>query len=168
MLIVDVKVIIPYPSFHLNNARAGCFIAVKTKFYRIFLKNSFIYIGEDYEKQCVKSYRIHNGFMLLSLKDLEDINLVEKYKNRFIYKSSDDIKPLDDGYYFRDLKGLDVYVEDKLVGKVMYAEEGIRNDYLRIKKLDDKEALVPIIDNFVLNIDLDNNRVDIVKMEGLL
>lgn len=133
-----------------------------------FKKNSFIYIGEDYEKQCVKSYRIHNGFMLLSLKDLEDINLVEKYKNRFIYKSSDDIKPLDDGYYFRDLKGLDVYVEDKLVGKVMYAEEGIRNDYLRIKKLDDKEALVPIIDNFVLNIDLDNNRVDIVKMEGLL
>lgn len=133
-----------------------------------FKKNSSIYIGEEHEKVTVKSYRIHNGFMLLTLKDLEDINLILKYKNQYIYKSDKDIKPLDDGYYFRDLRDLDVYVEGELVGKVKYAETGTRSNYLRIVKNDGKEALVPILDVFIKNVDLDNKRIEIIKMEGLL
>ena len=133
-----------------------------------FLKDSKIYIGEEHIEAIVKSYRIHNGFMLLLLKDLEDINLVLKYKNEIIYKSSDDIKPASDGYFFRDLKDLDVYVEDKLVGKSMYCEQGTSSDYLRVKSLEGKEVLVPILDVFIKNVNLKNKRIDIVKMDGLL
>lgn len=135
-----------------------------------FKKNSKIYIGEDYIEFKVKDYRMHKGFLLLTLKDNEDINLVEKYKGQLIYKSSKDIKPLKKGeYYFSDLKDLDVYVEDKLIGKVLKVEEGIKHNNLRIlKNEDNKEYLVPFLDVFIKNVDLDNKRIDVIKMEGLL
>ena len=133
-----------------------------------FKRCSSIYIGEDKIPFVVKSYRIHKNFLLLTLKDNEDINLVEKYKNCYIYKSKDDIKPLKKGeYYFSDLKDLDVYIDNELVGKVLRVEEGISSNYLRILK-QDKEYLVPFLPNFIENVDLDNSRIDIKKMEGLL
>ena len=135
-----------------------------------FKKNTKVYVGDKYLEFTVKSYRNHKGFILLTFKDYEDINLVEKYKNCLIYKSSKDIKPLKKGeYYFSDLKDLDVYVNDKLVGKVLKVEEGIKHNNLRVIKNDDnKEYLVPFIPVFILNVDLDNKRIDVLEMEGLL
>lgn len=133
-----------------------------------FKKNSKIYIGKNHEEVSVKTYRIHNGFMLLTLNNLEDINLVLKYKNLDIYKSSDDISPITDGFFFRDLKDLDVYVENIKVGKVKYAESGIASDYLRVITNDSKEVLVPINEVFIKGVDLDNKRINIIKMDGLL
>ncbi len=135
-----------------------------------FKKNSSIYIGEKYNEFVVKSYRIHKGFLLLLLKDNEDINLVEKMKNMYIYKNKDDIKPLKKGeYYFSDLKDLDVYVENELIGKVLKVEEGVTHNNLRVlKNEDNKEYLVPFIPVFIKNVDIDNKRIDINKIEGLL
>ena len=132
-----------------------------------FKRDSYIYLGEDHIKVSVKSYRFHNGFMLLLLNDLEDINLVLKYKNQLIYKASEDIKPCDDGYYFRDLKDLDVYVDNNKVGKVLFAQSGTACNYLRVKT-NDKEVLVPINSIFIKDVNLKDRRIDVVKMEGLL
>lgn len=135
-----------------------------------FKSGSVVYIGEDYIPLTVKSYREHKGVLLVTFEGMEDINLVEKYKNHFIYKSRDDIKPLGDGeYYFSDLKDLDVYVEDEIVGKVLQVESGVSANNLRILKNEDhKEHLVPFLRVFVKNVDLENKRIDIVKLEGLL
>ena len=135
-----------------------------------FKKGSTVYIGEEHFPFTVANHREHKGFLLVSFKDHEDINLVEKYKNMMIYKSKDDIKPLKKGeYYFSDLRDLDVCVEGVRVGKVLLVEEGIKHNYLRILKDEDhKEHLVPFLDVFVKNVDLEEKRIDIVKMEGLL
>lgn len=135
-----------------------------------YKKGSLVYVGEQHIPFKVKSLRTHKGFLLVLFEDNEDINLVEKYKNMFIYKSKDDIKPLKDGeYYFSDLRDLDVYVDNKYVGKVLKVEEGISSNNLRIlKQEDNKEYLIPFLPVFIKNVDLDNNRIDIVYMEGLL
>ena len=135
-----------------------------------YKKGSLVYVGEQHIPFKVKSVRTHKGFLLVLFEDNEDINLVEKYKNMFIYKSKDDIKPLKDGeYYFSDLRDLDVYVDNKYVGKVLKVEEGISSNNLRIlKQEDNKQYLVPFLPVFIKNVDLDNNRIDIVYMEGLL
>ena len=133
-----------------------------------FKKDTTVYIGEDKIPFVMKNHRIHKGFLLISFKDNEDINLVEKYKNMYIYKSKDDVKPLKDGeYYFSDLRDLDVYVEDKIVGKVLRVEEGIRNNNLRIL-VGDVEKLVPYLPVFVRNVDLKNHKIVINNIEGLL
>ena len=56
-----------------------------------FKKGSIVYLGEEKAPFVVKSYRLHKGFLLVVFNDNEDINLVEKYKNLYIYKSKDDI-----------------------------------------------------------------------------
>lgn len=133
-----------------------------------FKPDSFVYLGEKHIKVSVKKYRFHQKFMLLTFNDLEDINLVNEYKSMVIYKSLDDIKPLDDGFYFRDLKGLDVYADNKHIGKVKYAESGLSSNYLRVITNDNKEVLVPILDVFVKDVDLNNKRININNIEGLL
>ena len=135
-----------------------------------FAKGSTVYVGEEYLPFTVLNCRSHKGFLLVSFKDHEDINLVGKYKNRFIYKAKKDISPLKEGeYYFSDLRDLDVYVDDEKIGKVLRVEEGIRSNNLRIlKDVDKKEYLVPFLAVFVENVDLDNKRIDIRKMEGLI
>ncbi len=135
-----------------------------------FKKGSKVYLSEKYLPFEVNSCREHKGFLLVSFKDHEDINLVEKYKNMLIYKAKEDIKPLKKGeYYFSDLRDLEVYVEGEKVGRVKIVEEGIRSNNLRIVKYaDEKEYLVPFLDVFIEKVDLENKRIDIVKMEGLL
>lgn len=133
-----------------------------------FKKDSIVYIGEDKLPFVMKNHKNHKGFELIQFKDNEDINLVEKYKNMFIYKNKDDIHSLDEGeYYFSELRDLDVYVEDSKVGKVLKVEEGISSNYLRVKT-NDAEKLVPFLPAFIENVDLDNKRIDIKKIEGLL
>ena len=135
-----------------------------------FKKNSLIYIGEKYLPFEIKSYREHKNNLLLLLKDHEDINLIEKYKGLNIYKNKDDISKLKEGeYFFRDIKDLDVYINDSKIGKVLYMEEGLRSNYMRILKDEDqKEYLVPFMNEYILNIDLDNKRIDIIDLKGLL
>ena len=104
--------------------------------------------------------------MLLTLKDKHDINLVEKYKNMYIYKDENDIEELEEGYYYDELIGLDVYVNNEKKGKVINVEEGVRNKFIRVKT-EDKEVLIPYIEQFILNTDLEENRIDVINMEGL-
>ncbi|MDO4197689.1 MAG: ribosome maturation factor RimM [Erysipelotrichaceae bacterium] len=135
-----------------------------------YKKGSTVYVGEDHLPFTVESAKEYKGFLHVLFKDNNDINLVEKYKNLNIYKSKEDIKPLKKGeYYFSDLKDLDVYCEDVCCGKVISVEEGMHSNYLRVLKEDKKETLVPfIMDIFIEKVDLDNKRIDVVKMEGLL
>lgn len=135
-----------------------------------YKKGSTVYVGENHIPFVMNTYKIHKGSILITFKDNLDINLVEKYKNMNIYKAKEDIKPLKKGeYYFSDLKDLNVYCENELIGKVKYVEEGTRNNNLRIVKVDKTEVLVPFIQEvFIKNVDLENKRIDIVKMEGLL
>lgn len=135
-----------------------------------FKKDSTVYIGEEHVPFVMRSYRMHKGFYLLSFKDVDDINLVEKYKGMLLYKAKSDIHKLKEGeYYFSDLKDLDVYVDDKKIGKVLRVEEGIAANNLRVLKDEDrKEYLVPFLPVFIRNVDLDEKRIDVIQMEGLL
>lgn len=133
-----------------------------------YKKDTTVYVGEDKLPFIMLNYRMHKGFLIIKFKNNEDINLVEKYKNMYVYKSQDDIKPLKKGeYYFSDLKNLDCYVGDKLVGKVLKVESGIKYNYLRIL-IDSKEKLVPYLPQFVDSVDLDSKKIIIKDIEGLL
>lgn len=133
-----------------------------------FKKDTTVYVGEDKIAFVMKNFKIHKDYLLIQFKDNEDINLVEKYKNMYVYKSKDDIKPLKEGeYYFSDLINLDVYVNEELIGKVIKVESGIRSNYLRINT-NDQEKLVPFLPTFIENVDLQNKKIVVKKIEGLL
>lgn len=133
-----------------------------------FKDGSLIYIGEEHIEFICKKYRIHQNFLLLTLKDHEDINLVEKFKNKYIYIKGDDLKPLDNGYYFKDLLELDVYDGQNRVGKIIDVSDGVSSKYIKVLKDDNKTSLVPFVPAFINEVDLKNKKLFINNIEGLL
>ena len=133
-----------------------------------FKENSIIYIGEEHTEYVCKGYRIHKGYALLTLKNNEDINLVNHLKNNNIYIKESELKPLINGYYYKDLIGLKVFTDSKEIGEVIAVEDGLSSKYIRIKKQDNKTSLIPFIEVFIKNVDINKKVIEINNMEGLL
>ncbi len=117
----------------------------------------------------VSSYREYRGFGYVKFNSFDDINKVLKFKNKYIFINRNDIKDLEDGYYFFQLKGLEVFNNNEMIGTIIEIEEGIAHHNLRIKLKDnEKTILVPYIDNFVKEINLDEKKIILSLIEGFL
>lgn len=117
----------------------------------------------------IKKFRPHQGFDLLTLEGMEDINLVERYRGCQIYADDEPLSGLSpDEFSARSLLGCRVIKNGKDVGTV----SGIRNypqgDYLEVRKSDATLGLIPFRDEFIVRVDLSAKTVEIIEMEGLL
>lgn len=138
-----------------------------------YRKGNTVYILHEgeYIPFTVQTYRVHKGFPTVSFAGCQDINLVEKYKDCDIYISSDDRKPLKEGEYYRsDLIGLTACTADgKKLGTVTAVEETVgANNNLRIRADDGKEFLIPYVKAFVTEVRMEEGRIVINPVEGLL
>ena len=132
-------------------------------------KPVYIYFNDNYIKCYVKSYREHKGADLLTFVGLDHINKVELYKGSDLYSEDTIINDLKkDEFHIKDILHLEVYQNNLLVGLVDDIREYPQCDYLVVKKIDGLNSLIPFRDEFVLNVDLDNHRIDIALIEGLL
>lgn len=129
-------------------------------------------LSVDYEGQSVslkiKQVRYHKNNALLLFEGYEDINLVEKFKGLDLFISMKYVEPLDDGYYTFELIDLNVYLNGKQVGLVTEVESYPAQSVLRVKTMEGKTFLVPFVDAFVEEMDLENKRIDIRNVEGLV
>jgi len=137
-----------------------------------FKKGNKLFIdfnGEIIEVEVNKSSH-DPKFIYVSFKGLEDINLVEKYKGCELKFPVDKLPELEeDNYYYRDLIGCEVYQEEKFVGKVLSVEESNNISMLRIKSDTSKnDVLVLFMKQFVKAVDLDNKKIYLNVVEGLL
>ena len=131
----------------------------------VFVKNNNLYIGRKKDKLVINSYRKHKMFDLVTFDGINDINDVLIYKGDKVYINRDEIKV--DGYYNEDLIGLDVYGNSKYVGKVVDIVNNGIYDILVIVNGSVKN-LVPNISEFIVDISLENHKIDINIIEGLI
>ena len=134
-----------------------------------FHKNSRLYIlyKDEYIEVNVKSVSNQDDHLLVTFKDLEDINLVEKYKNTDIYVSElDRVNELDDNeYYYSDLIGKKIINQNNEVrGIVKEVREYPVCHYLVIS-YNDKDVLIPFQEKFIK--DVNNDSIIIDEIEGL-
>lgn len=131
----------------------------------VFIKGTPIYIGKNKEKQVINSYRKHKIFDMITLLGFNDINEVLKYKGEPVYIDKNEIKI--DGILNENLIDMDVYNEDSFIGKVTDILNNGVYDILVIEKENNKN-LVPNINEFIKKIDLDNKKIQINMIEGLI
>ena len=75
---------------------------------------------------------------------------------------------MDEGeYYFRDLVGCKVQLHGEIIGEVTEVMDYPANEVLRIQ-MKDKEILLPFVEAFVLDVDLDKELITIDVIEGML
>lgn len=131
-----------------------------------FRKNAKIYLSDNLE-YTVSSSRTHKGNVLITINDINDINLVLDKVGMKIYAPSDDEPPLnDEEYYVDDLVGLKVINQyDENIGTVKDVIE-IPSGYL-LEIIDDKDNrfLLPFVDEYITEITDDS--IIINEIEGI-
>ena len=127
----------------------------------------FILKDNKYEEVKISSVRYHQNFVLITINGLNNINDVLKYVGLDIY--TDKHEELEDGhYYFDDLIGCLVYDEDN--NKIGVVKDIMENPTQELLERDtgNKIALVPFVDEFIMDVDIKNKNIIIHIIEGLL
>lgn len=127
----------------------------------VFRIGNIIYINNEEYK--INSYRVHKMFDMVTLNGINSIDEAIPLKGSNVYINKDEYTF--SGYLNEDLIGLDVYDKEIYKGKVSEILEGIKYDLLVIDGV--KRHMVPNIDEFIKNIDLENKRIDINYIKGL-
>lgn len=142
-----------------------------TDYPEVFEDIEYVYIQRrgEYERLDVKGIKYQKGNIIVKFPQIKDINEAEKYKNQVLYAERGVLGELPEGvYYIADLIGLDVVKEDgEKVGVIGDVLNTGSNDIYEVKRKCQKDLLLPVIDDVVLNIDIDGGRVTVRIMEGL-
>ena len=118
----------------------------------------------------VESYRTHRNNLLVKFVGIDSIEEAEKLKNLQIKIDSDNIGELEENeFYFHEIIGCEVFDENgKSLGEISEILTPGANDVWVIKSQNGKEILIPYIEDIVKKIDVENKKIDIEVMEGLI
>ena len=128
----------------------------------VFKIGNTLYIGKNKTPLIINTYRVHKNFDMVTFTSINDINEVLKYKGENVYIKKDEIKI--DGYFDEELIDLEVYT-DKLIGIVKEIRKGYQDLLVVVGK---KEYLIPKIDVFINKIDIEDKKIYINSIEGLI
>lgn len=140
----------------------------ESNFERFFI-GSELYLKKDdkYIKITITSVRVHQGYYLITINNLFNINDVLAYVGLNIY--TDKHEALKEGhYYFDDLIGCTVFSEDgSKIGIVLDIMENPTQDVLEIDT-GKKIALIPFVEEFIKDVDIENKTIIVHLIEGLI
>lgn len=133
-----------------------------------FKKVPYLYDKKD-NKFHITSVKEHKGALLVTLEGVEDMSAAERLKNVSLYAKREDFPALPNGeYYLIDLIGLTAEtVDGECIGEVVDVLEKAAQNLLVIKK-GEKEILIPKCDAFVDRVSLDEKKIYITPIEGLI
>ena len=136
-----------------------------------FDKGQKLYVGVD-DKHIsgdiiIDNARYQKDMILLTFNNIKDINDVQKYVGLSLFVDLDEVR-LDGEIYYDDLIDSKVLVEGEEIGVVTDVMEVPQGEILRIKKKNGKTSLVPYVDEFIEEVDIDKKIIIINPIEGLL
>lgn len=134
------------------------------------LKTIYLDTGKELLPLEIENVKFFKQLVILKFKGIDNINDIEKYKNKDLLIDRADAVELADGEFFiPDLIGLSVVTEDGTpFGTLKDVMETGANDVFIVETPEGKEVLLPYIDDCVKKIDLAEKIVTVHLMKGLL
>jgi len=134
------------------------------------LKKVYVKTRKEDRLYKVENVRYHKNMVLLKLEGIENPEQAELLKNAYLEIDREDAIPLKEGQYFIvDLIGLDVYTDEgKLLGKVDDIYNTGANDIYVVKDELGKQVLLPGIKEVIKQVDLDNEKIIVHLIPGLI
>lgn len=138
------------------------------RFHR--LKEVVLDTGREKLNLEIEGVKFFKQFVILKFKGLDNINDIEKYRQKSLYVTRKNAVRLQrDEYFIADLIGLKVQDEDgKELGTVKDVIETGANDVYEVEMADGKSLLLPAIKQCILNVDVENGTMQVHVLEGLL
>ncbi len=152
----EVKV---YPSTHFRDSRFKS-------------GNHLFVINKDNDekiKLTIKAHHKNGDCDNLLFNEITSIDEAEKYVHLDLYIEKDS-SFLKKGYYFySDLVGLDVYFDnDTYIGKIKKIEEYNTYATFRVQRENNKDVLIPFVKNMVKSVSLEDKKIIVYFIEGLV
>lgn len=134
------------------------------------LKQVILDTGKEHMPLEVEGVKFFKQFAILKFKGIDNINDIEKYKGKsLLVDRKNAVRLQKDEYFVADMIGMDVYTdEDVHFGTLKDVMETGANDVYIIQTADGKEVLIPAIKQCILKVDVENARMDIHLMKGLV
>lgn len=133
------------------------------------LKKVLLDTGKERLGLEVQSVKFFKQFVILKFKGIDNINDIEKYKGKSLLVPREDAVPLgDDEYYIADLIGMEVFAGDERFGVIKDVMETRANEVYIIDSDKHGEVLVPAIRQCILDVDVENKKMQIRLMDGLI
>lgn len=130
----------------------------------VFKENMIFYIGKNKNKEIMITHRVHKDYDMVTFKDKNYIDDVIIYKGEAVYVNRSDL--VYDGYLNEDLIGLTVYCNDKEIGHVDSILKTNAHEILVVQN--GSKHMIPNISEFIEKVDLDNKKLYVKYMKGLL
>lgn len=133
-----------------------------TEFKRFFLSPD----GEN--ELNAQKIQPHGGVVLVAFKGVETVEQAESLRGKILYISRDDITLPEGRYFIDDLIGCGVFDADsgENYGEISDVSQTGANDVWHIKS-GEKEYLLPAIDEVIVSVDPENERLEIRPMKGI-
>ncbi|MCD8097984.1 MAG: ribosome maturation factor RimM [Lachnospiraceae bacterium] len=118
----------------------------------------------------IDGVRFFKNLVILKFRGLDSIEAVEGYKGMDLYVSREDAVPLAENENFiADLIGMEVRTDEGLyLGELSDVMETGANDVYVVKTPEGKEILLPAIRDCILDVNVEEKRMLVHVLEGLL
>ena len=118
----------------------------------------------------IEEVKYHKNMVLIKFKGIETVEDAEKLRNSYVEIDRADAIHLEEGQYFiADLLGLDVYQD---TGEKLGILDDIYNtgssDIYVVKNELGKQFLLPYIDDVIKQIDIEEGKITVHIIEGLI
>jgi len=124
--------------------------------------------NNEYKPLTVVSFFKQNNFDVVSFKQYQDIDSISKIINKEIYIKKEDAILPKNHYHFVDLCACKIYENNIEIGNVIEVLSYPANYCLKCINNDKKIFIIPFVDEFILNINLNKKRIDVKLIEGIL
>lgn len=136
-----------------------------------FIDLKKVYIGDSKKEVHLKTVKFHKGFPIIGFDEFDDINQILNLKDQLIYVDDKDrIKLPEDHYFIYDLVDCEVFdTTNNKIGQIIDVLQNVSNDVYVVKdEFSHKEYLIPAVKQFVKLVDVENKKIVINPIEGMI
>lgn len=123
--------------------------------------------GELIKHVPVQKVRLDSGLVYLILEGINTIEEAEAYRGWEVRIERSDVPPLQEGWYYFELEGMEVYEQGIFLGTLISVLETGANDVYLIRG-PQGEFYIPALKTVVKDVDVAGKRMEVTLPPGLL
>lgn len=134
------------------------------------LKSIYIETKNSLKTVIIEEVKYSKNLVLLKIKGIDDINAAESFKNCYIkIDRKDAVKLPEDSYFIIDLIGICVYTDNnEELGNIVDVYSTGANDIYVVKNELGKQVLLPAIGDVIKDVDIENKKMIVHLIDGLV
>ncbi len=134
------------------------------------LKTVYVEKNGNQTEYEIEEVKYHKDMVLIKFKGIDKVEQAEMLRNSYLTVSRDSVEELEEGrYYIVDLLGLEVYTDEQiLLGTLEDIFNTGSNDIYVVKDKQGKQILLPAIQDVIKQIDIENKKIIVHLLPGLI